>query len=322
MEKTLVEQLSIISGEEKKILKGEQEVNKDLYAYSNSLVIDSDLLLDKNELIHIRPNTRFIHFPKHKHNYVEVIYMVQGITTHIVNGDTLTLKEGEFLFLNQNCTHENLPACKGDIAVNFIILPEFFDKAFEMLNNDNSLVRDFLLTCLNSKNSKAQYLYFKVSKVQPIRNLAENLIWSLVNNQLNQHNIIQITMGLLLLELSNYMELVEMKDDDYDNKLLLRVLNYIEKNYASASLQELSDEYNYKMYWFSKEIKKLTGKTFKQLLQEKRMKQCCYYLENTNIPIAEISNLVGYSNVSYFYRIFNETFNMSPKEYRDKHLGK
>ena len=320
MEKSLIEKLSIVSSEEKEILEGKNIIDKGLYGYTDSLTIDSKMLLEKGELIHIRPNTRFVHFPEHKHNYVEVIYMVQGSTTHIINGDTVVLSAGELLFLNQNSTHENMPANEKDIAVNFVILPEFFDKAFEMLNKDNNLVKDFLLSCLNSKNRKAQYLYFKVSKIQPIKNLVENMIWSLVNNQLNQHNIIQTTMGLLLLELSNYMDLVDLKEDDYDNKLILRVLNYIEKNYADASLQNLADEYNYKLYWFSKEIKKLTGKTFKQLLQEKRISQSCYYLENTNLPIEEISGLVGYTNISYFYRIFNDALLMSPKDYRNKHI--
>lgn len=319
MNKSLIEKLSIISQEELRILDGVHMVDKDLYAHSSSFVIDCNLLLNKGELIYIRLNTRFIHFPEHKHNYVEVVYMVQGTTTHIVNGDTIILEEGELLFLNQNSIHENLPAERDDIAVNFVILPEFFDKAFKMLNMESNFLKDFLQTCLNRKNGEAQYLHFKVNKIQPIRNLAENMIWSLVNNQLSQHSIIQTTMGLLLLELSNYMELVDMKDEDYDNKLLFKILNYIEKNYSTAALQDLADEYNCKLYWLSKEIKKLTGKTFKQLLQEKRINQSCYYLENTNIPITEISNLVGYSNTSYFYRIFNNTFSISPKEYRQAH---
>ncbi len=316
MQETLIEKLSVISYEEQKILDGEQNVDKELYAQSSEFVVDGRLLLKNGELIHIRTNTRFIHFPKHRHNYVEVIYMVQGATTHIVDGEQILLNEGEFLFLNQNSTHENLPAKKNDIAVNFVILPEFFDKSFSILINENSFIKDFLISCLNPKNQKAQFLHFKVSEIQPVRNLAENLIWSFINGQLMQHSIIQTTMGLLLLELSNYMDLVTIKKDDYDNKLLLKVLNYIEKNYSTASLQDLAKEYNYQVYWFSKEIKKLTGKTFIELLQEKRLNQSCYYLENTSMPIEAIGNLVGYSNISYFYRIFKDTFSMSPREYR------
>ena len=58
-----------------------------------------------------------------------MVYMCAGKTTHIINGNKeLTLEEGDLLFLNQNVYHEILPSGENDIAVNFIILPEFFDR--------------------------------------------------------------------------------------------------------------------------------------------------------------------------------------------------
>ena len=64
--------------------------------------MDSEKLLKKGKLIQVRPHTRFVNFPKHRHNYVEVIYMCQGTTTHILNGSRVVLEEGDLLFLNQN----------------------------------------------------------------------------------------------------------------------------------------------------------------------------------------------------------------------------
>ena len=52
--------------------------------------------------------------------------MCQGTTTHILNGSRVVLEEGDLLFLNQNVEQEILPAGEQDIAVNFIVLPEFF----------------------------------------------------------------------------------------------------------------------------------------------------------------------------------------------------
>ncbi|UKI38518.1 MAG: hypothetical protein L6V93_04080 [Clostridiales bacterium] len=51
--------------------------------------------------------------------------MCKGETTHIVNGRKIVLREGELLFLGQNASQEILPASEDDIAVNFIILPDF-----------------------------------------------------------------------------------------------------------------------------------------------------------------------------------------------------
>ncbi len=59
--------------------------------------------------------------------------MCQGTTTHIVNGNQVVLEQGDLLFLNQNAVQEILPAGEYDIAVNFIVLPEFFNTAFSMI---------------------------------------------------------------------------------------------------------------------------------------------------------------------------------------------
>ncbi|UKI37356.1 MAG: AraC family transcriptional regulator [Clostridiales bacterium] len=36
-------------------------------------------------------------------------------------------------------------------------------------------------------------------------------------------------------------------------------------------------------------------------------------METTDLNVSDISNRVGYSNISYFHRIFNRNFNVSPK---------
>ena len=129
MRQDLLDILKRITPEEQELLDGGREIQKERYTNRKDFVVDSRLLLEKGRLIEIRPHTRFAYFPKHRHNYVEMVYMCAGKTTHIINGTKeLTLEEGDLLFLNQNVYHEILPSGENDIAVNFIILPEFFDR--------------------------------------------------------------------------------------------------------------------------------------------------------------------------------------------------
>ena len=123
MHPEMVEKLSVITDEEQEILDGQKNINKELYTEKKELVVDCQKLLEKGKLISLRTHTRFVYFPKHRHNYVEVIYMCQGSTRHIINGNEVLLKQGDLLFLNQSATQEILPAGEGDIAINFIVLP-------------------------------------------------------------------------------------------------------------------------------------------------------------------------------------------------------
>ena len=83
-------------------------------------------------------------------------------------------------------------------------------------------------------------------------------------------------------------------------------------------LSDLAKENGYDLYQLSRLIKNVTGRTYTQLLQEKRLKQAVFLLENTRLSITDVSLDVGYSNFSYFYKIFREKYGMSPKQFRRK----
>ncbi len=318
MHTEIVKQLSVITEEEQRILDGQKNINKTIYTKKKELVVDSQHFLQKGKLIQVRTHTRFVHFPKHRHNYVEVIYMCKGTTTHVIDGNKVVLEEGDLLFLNQNATQEILPAGKDDIAINFIIQPQFFDRTFEMIGAGDNLLRDFLVGSLCEDGRRTSYLYFHVADVLPIQNLIENMIWSLLNNQLNKRSCNQLTMGLLFLHLINHMEKMETGGKSYHQKFEVQVLNYVETKYKDGSLAELSELMGYSVYWLSHEIKKRIGKTYKELVQTKRMNQAAYMLTNSRVSVAEIIRMVGYDNTSYFHRKFKERYGVSPKEFRQQ----
>ena len=310
----IIRKLSEITEEENEILTRNKEINRELYMESDSNTINAEKLLSEGKLITVRPHTRFVHFPEHTHDYVEVIYMCSGKTEHIINGKKLVLNQGELLFLSQNARQEILPAGKNDIGINFIILPEFFDKALFMLESEDSPLKNFVTDCLINNSSNTSYLHFKVADILPVQNLVENLVWTLLNSVTNKRSINQTTMGLLILQLMNFTDRLSYSKSE--NELVVKVLSYIEEHYTDGSLQELSKELHYNFAWLSREIKRQTGKTYKQLLQEKRMSQAGYLLRNTDLNIDEIALKIGYENISYFHRLFNSCYGKTPREYR------
>ena len=316
MHQDLIRELSVITEEEQSILDGRQGIDQQLYTEKKELVVDSEKLLKRGKLIEVRPHTRFVKFPRHRHNYVEVIYMCQGTTTHYIDGNEVVLEPGDLLFLNQNSEQEILPAGEADIAVNFIILPEFFNMAFSMMGTEENTLREFLVGTLCGKNDQTSYLYFHVADVLPIQNLVENMVWTVFYGMGNKRSCNQITMRLLLLQLLNYMDKMETGSSRFDTELTGNVLNYIEEHYKDGSLSDLAESMNYDLYWLSREIRKRTGRTYKELLQAKRMNQAAYLLTSSRLPVADIIESVGYDNTSYFYRKFKERYGVSPKEYR------
>lgn len=318
MTRELLDELMKVTEEERNILDGKAQIEKNIYMSSERNVIEAKRLLDAGKLIQVRPHTRFVHFPAHTHDYVEMIYMCSGSTRHVINGTDVVLNEEELLLLNQKAVQEIYPAGEDDIAVNFIILPEFFDYALQLMGEEKNLLRDFVVDCLTGENTSAGYMHFKVRDILPVQNLLENLIWSIWNRQSNKRSINQVTMGLLFLQLMNHMERMETNAENKSQRLMIDVLGYIEENYRSGELTELAGMLHYDVSWLSREIKKMTGKNYIDLLQEKRLNQAGYLLEHTGMSVMDISMAVGYDNMSYFHRIFRRHYGMTPKKFRMK----
>ena len=150
----------------------------------------------------------------------------------------------------------------------------------------------------------------------PIQNLVENLIWSIWNRQPNRRSINQATMGLLFLQLMNHMERIQTNTENSSRRLLIEVYAYIEEHYRDGELTELAGLLNYDVCWLSKEIKRKTGRNYTELVQEKRLNQAAYLLQNTAMSVMDIGLSVGYDNQSYFHRIFQRQYGMTPRKYR------
>ncbi len=321
MRKELLDKLKEITTEEAEILAGKGEVHSELYtsalASPQNFTIDCNRLLNAGKLIEVRPHTRFVHFPKHKHNYVELVYMCSGTTTHILNGtDTITLREGDLLFLNQNATQEILPASECDIAVNFIILPEFFDRPISMMEQEN-ILRDFLLHTLSPNSSMYSYLHFSAKEILPVQNLLENMIWTIFSDRANTNIITQTSMGLLFMNLSIYAENINKNvPAQYEQNQVFTILQYVETHYKNGTLAEISKQIKQPTYYVSRLLKKHLNKNFKELLQERKLQQAEYLLTQSSMTVEQIMSAIGYDNSSYFYNRFKEKTGCSPREYR------
>lgn len=316
MQQKLLEHLKKISEEEQRILDGVMQVDRDLYTSGKDFIVDSKKMLKEGKLIAVRTHTRFIHFPVHKHNFIEVLYVCQGQLVNIIDEREVTVRTGELLFLNQYTHHEILPAGEEDIAINFMILPEFFDIAYTMAGSNNVLA-DFLVNVLRQDEERGEYLYFKVSEVLQIQNLLENIIYSLVTGKGEQSRINQTTMGLIFLYLLDSVQYVEMRlPNQYENMIVMTTLDYIEQKYKTATLTELCRSVHLPIHVLSKMIKKHTGFNFKELLQRKRLNKAAELICDTNLPVGDIIAAVGYENNSYFHRVFKERYQFTPKEFR------
>jgi len=203
-----------------------------------------------------------------------------------------------------------------DIAVNFIVRTVFFFTLLIDTSQEKSPLRRFLEDCLCGESRGSGYLHFAVAEVRRIQNLLENLLLALTGEAHAKRTVSQLTMALLLMELLEETE--KLSSADVEETTVWSVLRYIEGDYADASFSRLCRQLHYDPSNLSREIKGKTGKTFTQLVQEKRMSQAAFLLKSTKRTVEDIAQAVGYENKAYFHRLFTEHYGKTPKRYRDE----
>lgn len=270
----------------------------------------------KNQMFAIKRHTRFSIFPKHRHNYIEITYVFRGKMIQKIKDKEVIVQKGELIFLNQKIVHEIGMTTEEDIILNFLIKPEFFDYIFNLLDKEN-IISKFLLSTIYSGSIQGEYLCFHVSEISDIQEIIEKIIEEIYQEKPMKNIKVQLLMGMLITELLNNSNFIESySEKNYDTKLIMNVLKYIDEEYRTANLIEISKKLNQPNYKISKVIKEATGLTFSELLQEKRLEKASELLKNTSLSIEDIIKDVGYENATYFYKIFKNKFDMSLKQYR------
>jgi len=102
----------------------------------------------------------------------------------------------------------------------------------------------------------------------------------------------------------------------YNEKIIFRIKDYCQKNYANARLEKIASELNMSADYLGKFFKKYNEVSFSDYLMQVRMQKASEFLKDVRYKIYEVSGLVGYSNQFNFTRAFKAWFGQTPQEYR------
>jgi len=108
----------------------------------------------------------------------------------------------------------------------------------------------------------------------------------------------------------------------YNSRRIERVFEFMNTNYNKpVTLAEVARIANMPEASFSRFIKKRTGKTFIDSLNEIRLGHASRMLIDTTNTIAEIAYKCGFNNISNFNRVFKRKKFCIPKEFRETYTG-
>lgn len=253
----------------------------------------------------------------HEHTFFEIVYVYDGSCKQTINNNKITLSTGDLCIIPPGIKHDISVFDDTSVILNCLVKKSTLHNIFFNFLNNANILSTFFLNNIYSESGN-NYIIFHTGNDHEIHRGFLYTYWESINQTLYFDQMISYTLllifGLLIRLYERSVELpVFTKKTDVQRFALLQ---FIQDNYKNISLDDVAERFNYTPEYASKLIKKTTGLTFTQILQQVRIEKAQVLLHDTNMTIANIANEVGYENTEHFIRTFKNKMHMTPTEYR------
>ncbi|MBQ7064043.1 MAG: AraC family transcriptional regulator [Firmicutes bacterium] len=118
------------------------------------------------------------------------------------------------------------------------------------------------------------------------------------------------------------MDLMHRKTNAHRQLIVNTMINYVHNEYQGGlDIEVCATRLNYSAVYLRKVFKDAVGVSFKQYASQFILSKAKTMLAETNIPVMEIAESLGFSNSQNFIRFFRKEEQITPGQYRLEHSG-
>lgn len=245
----------------------------------------------------------------HRHDYYELLFFTEGSGKHMIDFETHSIGPKSIHFVAPGQVHALIrtPETKG-----FVIA---FSKEFMFINStDISVLNDF--PAFNNISTPVlaldEYLYSETNGI------VEKMGEEEKGSDPYKDKILGALITILLLKCKSRLSFkAKTGTDSVSGQVLIRFNNLLEEKFMELhKVNEYSDLMNISPNHLSETLKKSTGKTAGELIQERLILEAKRLLLHADISTKEIGYHLNFSDPSYFSRFFKANTGLSPEEFR------
>ncbi|WP_290139158.1 AraC family transcriptional regulator [uncultured Dubosiella sp.] len=258
--------------------------------------------------------------PFHIYHYIVMTYCYSGQMTIAVDKDVIVLKQGDMIIFDRHVPHQVEKCSMDDLGINIILSDSYFRMRPMTKLPKQRAFQQFMIEMMSRQQTHTHYFVVHTHEDPLTKMCIDHILCESIDPQMGSEDIVDSLILVLLTHLARKeesqtnLELSEHKNQD----LIDDILAYIKSNYQKGNLNEMCSHFGYEASYASRMIKKHTGKTFKELVNEERMKRAMVLLKDPDIPISDIAVEVGINNLTMFYKRFEAYSGMTPGKYRQE----
>lgn len=136
--------------------------------------------------------------------------------------------------------------------------------------------------------------------------------------ELNNLETLNEINNFFYMQFDTIVEKLEERQSDKYDELLSKIADIINISFMdpTLSIDIIADKVNMSPIYLGRLYKKLCSKSISETITEIRMEKARELLKTSNLPVSEIVEKVGFSNVAYFYPLFKKMNGVTPNDYR------
>lgn len=294
--------------------------------FMGNLLTEQDCFPEESMEVSVILHDRYVPPFYHSLKFIKIVYALRGGFFFYLreNGQDrrMRMEEGDFVIIPPEVSQAVFTGDEDAVTVNIVLKRSTFGEAFYSLLMENDDISDFFWQMLYSKG-KERALLVRCGRDERLERIVLEMCGegildesgNTAGKNLMMKGYVMLLFGRAIKEHSGEMESVgHLSEAD---AVLPELVRYIRENYTTVTLPELAGHFGKSEGYLSRYIRRETGKTFRFLLKEFRMKQAVQMIENSSCSIEEVAAAVGYADISCFYRNFRERFSMTPMQYRN-----
>ncbi|WP_018751949.1 AraC family transcriptional regulator [Paenibacillus sanguinis] len=264
----------------------------------------------------------------HQHDYFEMMIVLDGIVNVRIETGLHQYQSGDVCLVNRAVKH--LELFDQDCSIAFLCISEELAHTLVMevaeVQNCKELVAFFNNNLEKGSGYQKKFLEFrkKVNEDTSSVKTSSELFIKQMMQELSEHypGYTYMVHGLLVRLLSHLASSEEYQFHIYhlDSKLydhiFEQVCAYISRTDGRITRKDIEQELHYSADYLNKIVKRQGGMTLIELVQSYRMREAASRIRNSDTSIAKIIQDLGFENKTYFYRLFEKTYRMTPMLYR------
>ncbi|MFB9769971.1 helix-turn-helix domain-containing protein [Lactiplantibacillus modestisalitolerans] len=255
------------------------------------------------------------HSHRHQVERPTLLYLFSGTTRITTRHGTLPLLSGNLLFLAANEAYQVAALEAGDVLVTLHLPAE--SSFLTLLPETTSAQSAVTIRQIIQDYRHWHCARFNGNKLADSAYITERMICEVMSPA--QFGAARLTrfFDLLMIELLRQDDYVSVPQSIPNRHVTTtELLTYLDENFDVSSLTTMARTFGYNPNYLSNRLKLETGKSFIQLVDDRRMHAALNLLENPRISVEEIVDYIGYSSKSFFYKKFRQRYGQSPSAMR------